>query len=704
MIWFISGISCSSRDLKCDFETISNLYLWPIFVECQVDDIDLSLQYKKDVLIFADTVEEKNKTDIFKFYRSPQVDYIPLEILREFPNLNGFRIWSNIPILKDDLFSNEFEIIEYLDLNWCQLRTIQRNVFQFLIKLKYIDLNGNFIQTLQENIFENNQRLEYVGLWRNKITFIDPKFFYNLKTLKKVDLKENDCIDEEFVCEDCVLDNQLLKRKFLKCFSNSGGNSIQLNCKFTKNSFHYNLLPKKEEQCEISDIIIKSNEFPMENLTFGGTISKKNSTYFLNLNHFSVSDVNFLSLKIFEEFPSLVGINISWSNTELLKSHFLSADYKSLEYLDLSHCNIKDIESNAFQNLEGLRWINLEANEIETLQRIVFQNNQKLEYINLNSNGVIEINENFFTHLHYLKFVQLSENLCVSKIFGCINCQIDLEELHKGLLHCFDTNYPKVNCQYGQFKKRLWEEVKYCKVENVDLQSMEKNKTLIFTGTVKRKNQVTAIEFSQSMEVDFLPQEILQQFPHLNGLLISQSFMPVLRKDIITIEFSTICYLSLQNNSIYAIVQQAFDYLTDLKWIDLSYNALYSLKGATFKNNKNLEYIKLSSNKIKAVNPLFFENLVHLKFIDMEDNRCVNQKFGCVECLVNHFELHLILSICYSNCAEDHECSSKASTPTTSYATIARKTVTNKMKFSSPETPKIPSVDTPARYLQGKNS
>ncbi len=96
--------------------------------------VDYSADFESEKHSFTGTPEEKSEVKTFRASRSPNFDFIPLEILTEFPNLNGLAVeFSKLPTLKAGLFKPELEKLEYLHLGYKRLSILgQVEVHQFL--------------------------------------------------------------------------------------------------------------------------------------------------------------------------------------------------------------------------------------------------------------------------------------------------------------------------------------------------------------------------------------------------------------------------------------------------------------------------------------------------------------------------------------------------------------------------------------------
>jgi hypothetical protein len=183
-----------------------------------------------------------------------------------------------------------------------------------------------------------------------------------------------------------------------------------------------------------------------------------------------------------------------------------------------------------------------------------------------------------------------------------------------------------------------------------------------FSGTPEQKSTATVILFNKAFKIEFLPKQILNVFPKLNGIMIQNSDnFTVLRNDLFTKDFGAIQYLSLYGNKITTIEANAFQHLPKLKWIGLWNNQLRSLPHQIFKNNPELISIWLHGNKINSTTPDFLRNLNKLQFVRFDSNQCTNKVFGCTSgCSVSQEELDSGLSGCYSNCLADGECAARS--------------------------------------------
>jgi hypothetical protein len=224
----------------------------------------------------------------------------------------------------------------------------------------------------------------------------------------------------------------------------------------------------------------------------------------------------------------------------------------------------------------------------------------------------------------------------------------------------------ELECRYGSTNRNaLWPEFKFCEISSVDLSQEYETDKFSFTGTPSQKSAATVLSFVAPTTIDFLPKQILDNFPQLNGISITNSgddTFTIIGDNFFSKDFAAIEYLSLHRNEIESIEANAFRYFPKLKWIKLGRNPLRSLPHPIFKNNPEMIAIWLDECNIISITPDFFKNLNKLQYVQIGfGNECSDKEFGCTSgsCSVAQEELDTGLATCYKNCLGDAECSSK---------------------------------------------
>jgi hypothetical protein len=214
--------AASGRELRLTYSAWSDAD-WPFHDFCYTSDVDYSANFEAEKHTFTGTPSQKSKVKTFRMYYSPKVDFIPLEIVTEFPNLNGMTIDEcNLPTVKEGLFKQELQNIEFLNLGRSKVEVVEPKAFQYLIKLQWIRLWSNKIQTLPSTLFRNNPDLFYIDLGVNKINALHPSFFDGLDKITSLKFKWNLCFAKDIDCfrDNCPITQADLKRDLKSCFDN----------------------------------------------------------------------------------------------------------------------------------------------------------------------------------------------------------------------------------------------------------------------------------------------------------------------------------------------------------------------------------------------------------------------------------------------------------------------------------------------------
>jgi hypothetical protein len=216
-------------------------------------------------------------------------------------------------------------------------------------------------------------------------------------------------------------------------------------------------------------------------------------------------------------------------------------------------------------------------------------------------------------------------------------------------------------------------------------------------------SEINTFYIFASSQVDFIPLDILSEFPNLNGLMLERGNLPTLKSGLFKEELKKLEYLNLWGNGIESIEPEAFEFLIKLKWIQLSGNKLQSLPYRLFRNNLDLFYIELSGNKINSIHPNFFDGLQKLKLIDFTENEgCINVKIGCETCLITQSEIRGKLQGCFDNCSNETTCYSSYLAHEASQTTEIPQTTTEKPIESNSTEKVVEGIEEPIDLKLGE--
>lgn len=153
-----------------------------------------------------------------------EIEYLPKKLFKNLRNLKWLSLSTNkLKKLERELFTNLQKLrmldisynhminpiepdvfwdltgIEELNLEiWAvYLKKMPLGIFKNMRKLKILNLSGNTLTHIDNSLFENNLELRKIDLVANQLKIIDFDFT-KLVRLTALNLRNNDCIDEEY--------------------------------------------------------------------------------------------------------------------------------------------------------------------------------------------------------------------------------------------------------------------------------------------------------------------------------------------------------------------------------------------------------------------------------------------------------------------------------------------------------------------------
>jgi hypothetical protein len=162
MIFYYLQASVEGIVLKCKY--YHTAYTSANLKQCDIPFVDLSNIFREESFEFSVEADLVSETTSVWFRDSPYVDFIPPAVVDKFPNLIELGVYmSNVPIIKNDLFSSKFYKIKELSITYSKTEFIEEKAFQQLKNLEELDLSENKIKSLNSALFSNNQKLKIVG-------------------------------------------------------------------------------------------------------------------------------------------------------------------------------------------------------------------------------------------------------------------------------------------------------------------------------------------------------------------------------------------------------------------------------------------------------------------------------------------------------------------------------------------------------------
>ena len=110
----------------------------------------------------------KIKISKFEIIDNRAVNYLPVRIGEVFPNLESY------------------------DVQWCGIKSVSRENFALLYKLRVVNLKKNWIERVDHDAFQELNDLEELYLSTNMIQDLPDDIFKSTIHLKRLSLRENE--------------------------------------------------------------------------------------------------------------------------------------------------------------------------------------------------------------------------------------------------------------------------------------------------------------------------------------------------------------------------------------------------------------------------------------------------------------------------------------------------------------------------------
>ncbi|XP_047347701.1 leucine-rich repeat-containing protein 15-like isoform X1 [Vespa velutina] len=298
----------------------------------------------------------------------------------------------------------------YLDLNSCGIRKLNNQFFHNTTNLNKLDLSHNPLQRIEPGPFDHLTNLEYLKLNGCNLTHLSPDTFAHLENLRELEMQENDLrlLSWTNVLAPLIRLENLDIRKTL--ITNLPGDAFAKNLYLRQlvladnelwhldvgNTLGHNLHSLQSldlSNCNLQDRLSEeafknASKLRVLNLS-GNPMFAADLTVVLRhlpkLHKLSLSHCNLRKLPTaFEVFENLEELDIS---NNPLSDAFVSLlnPLSSLEYLDMSYCNLGHVANNTFAQMTSLKKLILSGNKLHSLEEGLFANLTRLESLEMNN-------------------------------------------------------------------------------------------------------------------------------------------------------------------------------------------------------------------------------------------------------------------------------------------------------------------------------
>ncbi|XP_053619524.1 carboxypeptidase N subunit 2-like [Plodia interpunctella] len=230
----------------------------------------------------------------------------------------------------------------------------------------------------------------------------------------------------------------------------------------------------------------------------------------------------------------------------------------SLEYLDLSHNFISNLDLGVLDEMHDMRALNLSHNSIKSLPLGLFDQVPNLEVLDLKANDLKRLQKTIFAPLTKIRHLDLSSSILIG----------------------------------GE--------------TSVDI--FENNKVIKF------------LDLSRN-DMSDAPENLLRTFTQIDFLNLDRCFLNEVPSFAIKINLRTMKHLILSTNQITKLDDpKTFFNLDNLEILNLAENAIESISDNIFKPLKKLKFIALRNNNLRTIPDTLFKNMPKLVVVYLQNN------------------------------------------------------------------------------------
>ncbi|XP_067618884.1 chaoptin [Eurosta solidaginis] len=275
------------------------------------------------------------------------------------------------------------QYLEYVDLSHNQLKSIEELDFARLPRLRVLLVAHNQLDMLSEMAFHNTTQLQIVDLSHNSLDRIGERTFEGLVRLEMLNLEGNQLTE---------LSDSIFERSKLQMLE---------NINLAKNKFVYAPLNALQRQYFfVSSVNLSRNK--IRAIPADDSIMVNIKDLDLSYNPLSEGAVR----NILNEPKTVRSLNLAGTGI----THLAPLETPFLQYLNLSHNNLKAIDAGVFQRTTLLETLDLSHNQLEAVAELAdaWPNLQSLYNLDLSNNSFEIISQGDFEHLEMLRILRLN--------------------------------------------------------------------------------------------------------------------------------------------------------------------------------------------------------------------------------------------------------------------------------------------------------
>ena len=484
--------------------------------------------------------------------------------------------------------------ISTLYLTKLELTAISPDTFKHLPRLKLLNLEQNNLTSLDSRMFQYIPRLTSLIIGRNqfnRIPDVSGLFFLEYLDLERNNIKNNS-LGINFK-NSAQLTNLTFSNNHLGALTNTSFSNMSSSAEVKRLDLH---------DCKLQKIA---------------------SDAFLPLKYLNVLalDANYIHADLLQR--ALYGLRcannltqLNLDNSRLMELSSMTFQYlenTSLTSLSARYCNIKIITSGTFQHLTKLQYVSLENNVIKNIEENAFLNVNELLTLDISRNRLQYISDANSVKLGNLKQLVLSHNNIASTSRltpDSLKGYDQLEELtlqsnqiititsnvfiHASNLRSLVLSYNQIRtldkCAFGGLNKLETLDIKHNYINAIDVDIFKQTPALTHLDLSYNPDLISVIKggiadlFRPLQNLDTiqlisigtqdLPDSLLSNLTRLSIVSFSSNHMSKLDPRLLQ-DQPNITVLTIKRNNIPTISESAIGHMDNLQQLDVSNNTFH---------------------------------------------------------------------------------------------------------------------------------
>ncbi|KAG5671174.1 hypothetical protein PVAND_001385 [Polypedilum vanderplanki] len=339
---------------------------------------------------------------------------------------------------------------------------------------------------------------------------------------------------------------------------------------------------------------------------------------------------------LFANMSKLAWVTIRVGNIQLPVDLF--APLENLEFLELGHNKVANLEPGMLRNNRKLQQLNLWGNNLRNLDKEAFFGLDNLRELDLSTNGMESLEPDLFMYLTSLthlnlggnNFASLPEGLFANNpkltIFKMLENRVTMDTLPNGFL----SNLTMLSDVYIKSGLRKIPEDTFENSINISIIRLDGNELEVLPEELFMDQvRLSKLDLSNNW-LNELPLQIFANTRDLKELRLNNNRLSKLPSQIFQ-RLGKLTELHLDNNQLVSLPSGIFESLKALRSLDLSNNGLrFEMQfggnfsdsipvSSRFQGLESLEELNLRNNSITSI----FEDftLQSLKYVDMSHNK-----------------------------------------------------------------------------------